>query len=136
MAGTAKLGKGETAVRVKEYNKNAKHVRDGILAKRKEQSQKELEEVRDTLKYCQGIMNLSCDVQAKHMGNYHPALKGLFNDDSSAKTKPKRERGLRMGVGNFSGGVLRLSQNEIDSVTSQSRKPYSRKGDRKGGRKK
>lgn len=44
-AGRAKLGKGETAVRVKERNKNAKHIRDGLLAKQKERKQKELEEV-------------------------------------------------------------------------------------------
>lgn len=44
-AGAAKLGKGETAVRAKERNKNAKHIRDGLLAKQKERNQKELEEV-------------------------------------------------------------------------------------------
>ena len=45
VAGRAKLGKGEIAVRSKECNKNAKRVRDGLLAKQKERSQKGLEEV-------------------------------------------------------------------------------------------
>ena len=44
-AGHAKLGKGETAVRAKERNKAAKHVRDGLIAKKKERTQKQLEEV-------------------------------------------------------------------------------------------
>ena len=45
VAGHAKLGKGESAVRTKERNKNAKRIRDGLLSKQKERSQKELEEV-------------------------------------------------------------------------------------------
>ena len=45
IAGHAKLGKGESAVRNKERNKNAKHIRDGLLSKQKARSQKELEEV-------------------------------------------------------------------------------------------
>lgn len=44
-AGQAKLGKGESAVRAKERNKAAKHVRDGLNAKQKERAQKQLEEV-------------------------------------------------------------------------------------------
>lgn len=46
-AGKAKLGKGETAVRAKERNKAAKHVRDGLVAKQKERGQKQLEVVSD-----------------------------------------------------------------------------------------
>ena len=45
IAGHAKLGKGESAVRNKERNKNAKRIRDGLLSKQKARSQKELEEV-------------------------------------------------------------------------------------------
>ena len=45
-AGKAKLGKGEAAVRQKEHNRAAKHVRDGLAEKKKERQQKELEEVR------------------------------------------------------------------------------------------
>ena len=44
-AGQAKLGKGETSVRAKERNKAAKHIRDGLVAKQKERTQKQLEEV-------------------------------------------------------------------------------------------
>lgn len=44
-AGKTKLGKGESAVRAKERNKAAKHIRDGLIAKQKERSQKQLEEV-------------------------------------------------------------------------------------------
>lgn len=45
-AGKAKLGKGEASVRQKEHNRAAKHVRDGLMEKKKERQQKELEEVR------------------------------------------------------------------------------------------
>ena len=45
VAGKAKLGKGEKTVRVVERNKAAKFVREGMMKKHKERSQKELEEV-------------------------------------------------------------------------------------------
>ncbi|KAI0347068.1 hypothetical protein BDW22DRAFT_1351415 [Trametopsis cervina] len=101
-AGKAKLGKGETAVRSKERNTAAKHVRDGLVSKQKERNAKALEE-------------------AKHMGNYHPALKKLYDDQAESRGKGKRERGLRMGVGSFAGGVLKLSKNEIDSAAGKPR---------------
>lgn len=47
VSGTAKLGKGESAVRTTERNQAAKRVRDGLLAKKKEREAKELEEVND-----------------------------------------------------------------------------------------
>lgn len=46
VAGKAKLGKGETSVRATERNRAAKHVRDGLLEKQKERTQKALDEVR------------------------------------------------------------------------------------------
>ncbi|EMD41081.1 hypothetical protein CERSUDRAFT_111654 [Gelatoporia subvermispora B] len=114
VSGQAKLGKGETTVRTAEHNKAAKRVRDGIADKQKERSKKELEE-------------------AKHLGNYHPALKKLY--DASAQSKQqKRERGLRMGVGSFKGGILKLSKHEIDSVRGGGSR--GRHGSRKRGGKK
>jgi len=50
------------------------------------------------------------------MGNYHPSSKKLFQDPSEKSTKRNRERGLRMGVGSFGGGMLRLSKQEIEMV--------------------
>ncbi len=50
------------------------------------------------------------------MGNYHPASKRLFQDPLEKNTRTSRVRGLRMGVGSFGGGVLRLSKGEIDRV--------------------
>lgn len=50
------------------------------------------------------------------MGNYHPAFKKFFQDSLEKTTKRNRERGLRMGIGSFGGGVLRLSKREIQSV--------------------
>lgn len=73
------------------------------------------------------------------MGNYHPAFKSLF-DDEDTKTGPKRrERGLKLGVGSFSGGVLKLRQNDIAAVaggsSSQGRgRGRGRGGGRGGGR--
>ncbi|OCH93591.1 hypothetical protein OBBRIDRAFT_811049 [Obba rivulosa] len=96
VSGQVKLGKGEAAVRAAEHNRAAKRVRDGIAEKQKERGQKELEE-------------------AKHLGNYHPTLKSLYDASAQPKQK-KRERGMRMGVGSFKGGILKLSKDEIDSV--------------------
>ncbi|KAI0079683.1 hypothetical protein K474DRAFT_1658771 [Panus rudis PR-1116 ss-1] len=95
--GQVKLGKGESVVRSSEHNKAAKHIRDGILNKQKERSHKALEE-------------------AKNMGNYHPALKQLFDASASSKGNRKRERGLRMGVGSYSGGILKLGKSDIAAV--------------------
>ncbi|KII94780.1 hypothetical protein PLICRDRAFT_33591 [Plicaturopsis crispa FD-325 SS-3] len=102
VSGKVKLGKGERAVREKERNRAAKHVRDGMVDKQKERQEKELEE-------------------AKHLGNYHPALKKLFDPSSTSTSAPvprKRDRGLKLGVGKFSGGMLRLSKDEIANVNN------------------
>ncbi len=127
--GKAKLGKGEHAVRSKERNKAAKHVRDGLLAKQNERTKKELEEVRARI-FIKIDGRLSI-LQAKNMGNYHPALKQLFEKDSGSNFKQKRERGLRMGVGTFSGGILRLNRDEIASASGRSDRPQNRKGGRR-----
>jgi hypothetical protein len=50
------------------------------------------------------------------MGNYHPAFKRFFQDPLEKSTKRTRERGLRMGVGSYGRGVLRLTKREIQSV--------------------
>ena len=50
------------------------------------------------------------------MGNYHPAFKKFFQDPPEKSTKRNRERGLRMGVGSYGRGVLRLTKREIQSV--------------------
>jgi len=65
--------------------------------------------------------------QAKNLGNYHPTLKKLFEASSSGPPR-KRERGMRMGIGKFSGGILKLSQDEISKVQDTP----SRRG-RRGG---
>lgn len=52
--------------------------------------------------------------KAKHMGNYHPALKQVYETPKS--TNRKRQRGLKLGVGSFGGGVLKLSQKEAASA--------------------
>ncbi|KAM5532427.1 hypothetical protein V8D89_013921 [Ganoderma adspersum] len=101
-AGKAKLGKGEASVRQKEHNRAAKHVRDGLTEKKKERQRKELEE-------------------AKQLGNYHPALKAQYEASASSSRGNKRERGLKMGVGSFKGGVLKLSKQDISAVQGSSR---------------
>lgn len=50
------------------------------------------------------------------MGNYHPAFKKFFQDPLAKSTKRNRERGLRIGVGSYGGGVLKLRKREIESV--------------------
>jgi len=95
-AGQAKLGKGERTVRLTERNKAAQRVREGMATKQQERNEKQLEE-------------------AKQLGNYHPALKKLYEASAQGQNR-KREKGLKMGVGSFKGGVLKLSRNDIDSV--------------------
>ncbi|KAH9179892.1 hypothetical protein EDB89DRAFT_527592 [Lactarius sanguifluus] len=97
LAGSSKLGQGEKTVRAKERDKASKRVREGMLEKQKQRREKLVQE-------------------AKEMGNYHPASKGLFQDPSEKNTRRSRERGLRMGVGSFGGGMLRLSKREIETV--------------------
>ncbi|CDO74077.1 hypothetical protein BN946_scf185043.g127 [Trametes cinnabarina] len=98
-AGKAKLGKGEALVRHAERNRAAKKVRDGLLEKQQERHAKKLEE-------------------AKQLGNYHPTLKALYDAEAAELAKPKsrkREKGLKMGVGSFKDGILRLIEVEVEA---------------------
>jgi hypothetical protein len=45
LASAAKLGKGETTIRKQEHSKAPKHIREGIVSKRRERNQTKLEEV-------------------------------------------------------------------------------------------
>ncbi|KAI6047268.1 hypothetical protein EDC04DRAFT_2887075 [Pisolithus marmoratus] len=103
LSGQCKLGKGESLVREEEHDKASKRVRDGLLRKKEERSRKQLEE-------------------AKNLGNYHPILKQMYGSHSAKSSKRKRERGLRMGVGRFKGGVLKLRREEINTVAGLDRK--------------
>ncbi|KAF8812362.1 hypothetical protein BYT27DRAFT_7087419 [Phlegmacium glaucopus] len=110
LTGEAKLGKGEKLVREAERNKASKRVREGITNKQKERSKQELEE-------------------AKNLGNYHPTLKKVFEASSSTPTPRKREKGLKMGVGKFNNGLLRLSRDDISKATGgHDGGPFSSKG--------
>jgi len=100
LSGDAKLGRGERSVRTAEHNKASKRVREGLIQKQKERRIAQLEET-------------------KNLGNYHPKLKRLFDEDSETAKPKKRVRGLQMGVGSFKGGTLRLSREEINSVQGQ-----------------
>ncbi|EKM80361.1 hypothetical protein AGABI1DRAFT_128034 [Agaricus bisporus var. burnettii JB137-S8] len=100
LAGGAKMGKGEKTVRQVERNKASKKVREGLAQKQKERDQQQLEE-------------------AKNLGNYHPTLKKLF-EASGAPASRSRNRGLKMGVGKFENGVLKLSKRDIATVGGKS----------------
>lgn len=100
LAGKTKLGKGEVAIRAAERNKASKRVREGLLRKKDEREKQQLEE-------------------AKNLGNYHPTIKKLFDASSGLSDRQRRVRGLGMGVGKFSGGTLKLSKEEINSVTGR-----------------
>ncbi|EIN10700.1 hypothetical protein PUNSTDRAFT_125426 [Punctularia strigosozonata HHB-11173 SS5] len=97
LAGYTSLGKGEKSIRREEMGKAAKRVREGLAFKQKEREQKRLEE-------------------AKNLGNYHPTLKKLYDSDFDRKLARKRDKGLAMGVGKFSGGVLKLGKAEINTI--------------------
>jgi len=114
LASSARLGKGENVVRQTEKNKANKRVRDGLNAKQVEREKKELDE-------------------AKNLGNYHPTLKRLFAASGSTDSGGKRERGLKLGVGKFTGGMLKLSREEIGSVEGRSRGGRRGRGGGRGG---
>ncbi|KAA1466198.1 hypothetical protein DENSPDRAFT_830956 [Dentipellis sp. KUC8613] len=115
LSGKAKLGKGEKAVREKERNRAFKRVREGIIDKQADRRAKQLEE-------------------AKSMGNYHPTIKKLFEESSEGPSARKREKGLGMGVGKFSDGILKLSRKEINSVQGLPRDSSGRGRGRGQGR--
>ena len=75
------------------------------------------------------VADLLMTPQAKNLGNYHPKLKRLFEDTLSENKPKKRQRGLQMGIGKFSGGTLKLSREEISRVQGQSNRgrPRGRK---------
>ena len=55
--------------------------------------------------------------QAKQTGDYHSSIKHVYNmTDDDQKRSKKRDRGLKLGVGNFSSGVLRLRKEDIATV--------------------
>ncbi|KIY73677.1 hypothetical protein CYLTODRAFT_416708 [Cylindrobasidium torrendii FP15055 ss-10] len=113
LAGGARLGKGEKFVRKAERNQNSKSVRMGLASKEKQRSEARLDE-------------------AKNMGNYHRSLKKVYEDpDDAKKSKRGRERGIGMGVGRFSGGILKLSREDISKVNDSGR---GGRGGRGGGR--
>ncbi|KAF8974230.1 hypothetical protein BDZ97DRAFT_1899971 [Flammula alnicola] len=112
LTGGAKLGKGEKLVRDAEKNKAAKRVREGLAHKQKERSKQELEE-------------------AKNLGNYHPTLKKVF-EASSGPTTRKREKGLKMGVGKFSNGSLRLTRDDVNMVMAGHKEGSSSRGRGRG----
>lgn len=116
LASSAKLGKGDKAIRNAERNKASKRVREGLLAK-----QKYVHELRKE--------------EAKNLGNYHPSLKRLYDEDEEKGSRPKRERGIAMGVGKFSGGILQLSSRDVQKVTGNgSRNKGNGRGRSKGRR--
>ncbi|TRM67994.1 hypothetical protein BD626DRAFT_580977 [Schizophyllum amplum] len=117
----ARPGAGTRVVLAAERNKHAKAVREGLVRKQRELAGKRLEE-------------------AKELGTYHPSVKRMF--DAEADIKPegqgvrKRERGMKMGVGSFKGGVLKLSREDIARVEGGGRggSRGGGRGSREGGR--
>ncbi|KAJ3573866.1 hypothetical protein NP233_g2137 [Leucocoprinus birnbaumii] len=112
LAEGAKLGKGEKRVKESERNKAGKQVREGLARKQREREKQDLE-------------------KAKDLGNYHPALKKLFEASGSTQASRSKNRGLKMGVGKFRGGVLQLSKQEIASVTGSSQRSGGKQGRKK-----
>jgi len=73
-------------------------------------------------------------LKAKDLGNYHPKLKQLFEEEADTRSS-RRDRGLKMGVGRFKGGVLKLSRSDIQNAAG--RPPGSRiKGKGRGASRK
>lgn len=117
LAEKTKIGKGGPLVRKVERNKAAKRVRLGIEAKQKARMKQKLDEVRRSSS-CEVITVRKVRLKAKDLGNYHPTLKRIFEDEADPRPS-RRDRGLKMGVGRYKDGVLKLSRSEIQSVAGR-----------------
>ncbi|KAI4519349.1 hypothetical protein K525DRAFT_177674, partial [Schizophyllum commune Loenen D] len=106
-------GMGSKVIKTTERNVHAKAVREGLLRKQKELAARKVEE-------------------AKELGTYHPSLKralGATDEELVGKERVgRRERGLKMGVGKFKGGVLRLGREDIARVEGRGEGRGSRGG--------
>ncbi|KLO16335.1 hypothetical protein SCHPADRAFT_217011 [Schizopora paradoxa] len=115
LAAGAKLGSGEKSVKLEEQKRASKKIRLGLERKASEREAQTLE-------------------QAKNLGNYHSSIKHLFGAQSKGQPdRRKRDKGLKMGVGRFAGGVLKLSKKDFSSEAGHSRSK-ARKGNGKGKR--
>ncbi|KAL1734271.1 hypothetical protein EV714DRAFT_234158 [Schizophyllum commune] len=101
-------GMGSKVIKTTERNAHAKAVREGSQRKQKELAARKVEE-------------------AKELGTYHPSLKralGATDEEVVGKEGVRRrERGLKMGVGKFKGGVLRLGREDIARVEGRGEAP-------------
>ena len=122
LAEGAKLGKGEKVIRDSERNKAGKRVREGLVRKQQERQKQKLDEVFLVSPHLQRNSVYLIEGQ-----NYHPTLKKLFETSSTPVSRSKN-RGLKMGVGKFHGGVLQLSKQEIASVTGGPQRSNGKKG--------
>ncbi|KAL1662469.1 hypothetical protein GGF50DRAFT_58857 [Schizophyllum commune] len=106
-------GMGSKVIKTTERNAHAKAVREGLLRKQKELAARKVEE-------------------AKELGTYHPSLKralGATDEELVGRERAgRRERGLKMGVGKFKGGVLRLGREDIARVEGRGEGRGSRGG--------
>jgi hypothetical protein len=125
LSGSARLGTGQKHVLEKERNKAAKHVRDGLIEKQKARENQELEEVSTVITVYVWYRVIQFVIKAKNLGNYHPTIKTLFKS-STGPGGAKRDRGLKMGIGKFSGGYLKLSQREVSLAQGFRGQPRNR----------
>lgn len=109
LAGHSALGKGERTVKNVERSQAARRVRQGLENKQKEREKQKLEE-------------------AKQLGNYHPLLKKVFDSSSGERKFHRREKGLKLGVGRYSGGILKLDRRDIAAATGSGSSSRIKKG--------
>ncbi|KAL1917156.1 uncharacterized protein VTP21DRAFT_4812 [Calcarisporiella thermophila] len=63
--------------------------------------------------------------EAKNLGLYHSSIKHLYSDNDKSSEKsgaPRKNRGMKMAMGKFKDGVLKLSQKDIMSVRNEGSK--------------
>lgn len=107
-------GLGNSLLKANELGKMPANMRHGIRKAQKEKQAEELE-------------------KAKELGIYHQSIKGLLGKgaegadlvqgsrDKDRKAR-SRQKGLSMGVGRFSGGALRLSNDEVRKINESGSK--------------
>ncbi|WWC72917.1 uncharacterized protein I206_106881 [Kwoniella pini CBS 10737] len=131
-------GQGQSTIKSAALSKLPAHIRTGIIHKQAKREKISKESERAAGNIDQRFGGLSDGLNKRGSKGEQRAevgmdvskkkgMSGRVKDDSS------RSRGLSMGVGRFSNGMLKLSKGEIDSVNN-SRSALSGRGGKRGGR--
>ncbi|OCF56278.1 hypothetical protein L486_06219 [Kwoniella mangroviensis CBS 10435] len=133
-------GEGISSLRSTELSKHPAHIRTAIMQKAQKREKAQREEQRAAGNIDKRFGGLSDgggksrggrEVKRADIGKEVGKKKGM---QGRTKDDSERARGLSLGVGKFSNGMLKLSSSEIQSVNGAGRGDGGRRGGRGGKR--